>query len=75
MNQLTYRVLLRPEPEGGFTATVPVLEGCITYGETLEEAVANAKEAAELFIESLRAHNEPVPTEEGMYEYSLSLSA
>ena len=35
---LNYRILLREEPEGGFTVLVPSLEGCITYGETLDEA-------------------------------------
>jgi antitoxin HicB len=42
---------------------VPTLPGCITYGESLDEAVVNVKEAIELYIESLRTNNEPVPTE------------
>ena len=45
MRTHTYKVLLKKEPEGGFTVFVPALEGCITYGETLEEAQKNAKEA------------------------------
>jgi len=75
MKQHTYRILLNKEPEGGFTVTVPALPGCITYGETMDEAIANAKEAAELFLESLKAHGEPIPTEENTFEYSLSLVA
>lgn len=75
MKQNTYRVLLNKEQEGGYTAIVPMLPGCITYGETLEEAVENVKEAIELYIESLRAHNEPIPTEENTFEYSVSVSA
>jgi predicted RNase H-like HicB family nuclease len=44
----TYSVLLNPDPEyGGFTVTVPALPGVITEGDTLEEALANAKEAIE----------------------------
>jgi antitoxin HicB len=39
MRQLTYRVLLNREPEGGYTAIVPTLPGCITYGETVDEAI------------------------------------
>ena len=66
---------MNKEPEGGFTVTVPALPGCITYGETMDEAIANAKEAAELFLESLKAHGEPIPTEENTFEYSLSLVA
>ena len=35
MKQFTYRILLNREPEGGYTVTVPILPGCITYGEML----------------------------------------
>ena len=70
----TYRVLLRREPESGYTAIVPSLPGCITYGKTLDEAKANVREAIELYIESLEAHGEEVPTEEDIFEYNLTLS-
>ena len=43
--------------------TVPALPGCITYGETVDDAISMAKEAIELYIESLVEHNEPVPDE------------
>lgn len=75
MKQITYRVLLSKEPEGGFTVTVPTLPGCITFGETMDEAIVNAKEAVELYLESLSAHGEPIPTEENTFEYSLTLVA
>ena len=75
MKQNTYRVLLNKEPEGGFTVSVPTLPGCITYGDTMEEAVANVKEALELYLESLAAHGEPIPTEENTFEYSVSVMA
>ena len=43
-----YIVLLYPEPEeGGYSVSVPSLPGCVTQGETVEEAIANAQEAAE----------------------------
>lgn len=71
MKQFTYRVLLKPE--AGYTASVPSLPGCITYGETVDEAIAMAKEAAELYLESLVAHNEPVPDESDTLEYALTL--
>jgi len=54
MKVLNYRVLLRKEPEGGFTVTVPSLVGCVTYGETIEECISMVKEAIDLYIESLR---------------------
>jgi len=55
---LSYRILFRKEPEGGFTVTVPSLPGCVTYGETIEEALEMAKEAIELYIENFREHGE-----------------
>ena len=71
--RLSYRILLRKEPEGGYTVIVPSLPGCITYGETIEEAIEMAKEAIELYIESLREHGEEIPTEEGILEYTLTV--
>ena len=41
----SYRILLRPEPEGGYTVIVPSLPGCVTYGETLTEARSMASDA------------------------------
>jgi predicted RNase H-like HicB family nuclease len=75
MQTLSYRVLLRKEPEGGYTVIVPSLPGCITYGETIEESVAMAREAIALYIESLRAHGEEIPTEEATLEYTITLPA
>lgn len=75
MKQLTYRVLLNKEPEGGYTVTVPSLPGCITYGKSIEDAIDMAKEAIELYIESLIAHGEPVPDETNTLEYAITLTA
>jgi len=75
MEALSYRVLLRKEPEGGYTVVVPSLPGCVTYGDTVEEAIEMAKEAIELYIESLKAHGEEVPSEEGTLEYTLMVKA
>ena len=49
MQKLTYRILLRKEPEGGYTVLVPALPGCITYGKTIEEAIKMAKEAIDMY--------------------------
>jgi predicted RNase H-like HicB family nuclease len=62
MNTLSYRILLRQEPEGGYTVIVPTLPGCITYGSDIQEAIVMAREAVTLYIESLIAHDEEVPT-------------
>ena len=44
------RVILEPSDEGGYTAYVPSLPGCISDGETIEESLANIKEAIELYL-------------------------
>lgn len=56
------QVILIPDlEEGGYTVEVPSLPGCVSQGDTIDEAIANIKEAIELYIESLIEHGEPVP--------------
>ena len=45
------RVVLEPSPEGGYTVYVPSLPGCISEGESAEEALTNIREAIELYLE------------------------
>lgn len=45
------KVILEPSSEGGYTAFVPALPGCISEGETREEALSNIQEAIELYLE------------------------
>ena len=45
------RVLVCPESVGGYSVSVPALPGCHSQGETLDEALANIREAAELWLE------------------------
>ena len=64
MSEYTYTIILEPDPdEGGYTVTVPALPGCVTQGEIIEEAIAMAKDAIRLFIETLMAEGQPVPLE------------
>ena len=74
MSQLTYRIMMRREPEGGFTVNVPALPGCVTFGETIEHAMEMAKEAIQLYVETLQADGEPVPDDSQTFEYSLVLA-
>jgi len=67
--------LLKKEPEGCYSAIVPTLPGCVTFGETIDEAIEMAKEAIEAYVESLVAQGEEVPTEEGTLEYTLTIEA
>lgn len=48
---MTLRVILEPSDEGGFTVIVPALPGCISEGDTQEEALRNIREAIELYLE------------------------
>jgi predicted RNase H-like HicB family nuclease len=59
----TYSIVVDPEPEGGYTVTVPALPGCITQGETIDECGAHAAEAIYLYLADLKASGEPVPEE------------
>jgi predicted RNase H-like HicB family nuclease len=45
------RIVLEPSEDGGYTAVVPALPGCLSEGETREEALANVQEAIELYLE------------------------
>jgi predicted RNase H-like HicB family nuclease len=68
-----YTIVLRPEPEGGFTASVPALPGCVTYGRTLEESKEMARDAICAYIESLRKHKQSIPTDGGTLIASLDV--
>jgi antitoxin HicB len=58
---LEYPVLLVAEPEGGYTALHPDLKGCVAVGETLEEALANLKEARKLWLETAYERGDEIP--------------
>lgn len=62
---LKYTVIFEPAEEGGYVATVPSLPGCITEGDTLEEAMEMVKDAISGYIVSLEKHGEQIPVENG----------
>ena len=73
MMHYNYKILLTKEEEGGYMVTVPALAGCITQGDNIEEALAMAQEAIELYIEELQARGEKIPDNSNTLEYSLNL--
>ncbi len=75
MQQLTYKILLHKEADGRYTATIPALPGCITFGENVDHAILMAKEAIEIYIEELQSRGEDIPDDSSTLEYSLSLTA
>ena len=56
-----FLVYLEPAEEGGYIVNCPQLPGCVTQGETMEEALAMIKDAIQGYIASLQSHGEPVP--------------
>jgi antitoxin HicB len=58
---MKYRVIIEKDEDGIYVVQAPSLPGCISQGKTRAEAIENIKEAIELYIESLAAHDEPVP--------------
>lgn len=59
---MKYRVMIEQDEDGIFVAEVPSLPGCVTQVRTRQEAIENAKEAIAAYLESLAAHDDPVPS-------------
>ena len=58
---MKYRVLIEQDEDGVFVAEVPSLPGCLSQGPTRTDALKNIQEAIEMYLESLKAHDEPIP--------------
>ena len=64
MKVLRYTVILEHEEDGGYHAFVPALKGCHSQGDTMDEALANIREAIEAYLESMKGMGEPAPVED-----------
>ena len=62
---MRFTVVLEQEPDEGFVASVPALPGCVSQGDTREEALRNIREAIELYLEDCRESGDPSPSESG----------
>lgn len=60
---LKYTVVFEPAEEGGYVVTVPALPGCVTQGETFEEAIEMAKDAIDGYLAVLKDEGQKPPTE------------
>lgn len=58
---MKYRVIIEQDEDGKFVATCPALPGCVSEGDTRQQARDNIADAIAGYIESLRKHDEPVP--------------
>ena len=63
MSEYTYKVIIEPQDEGGFTAYVPSLPGCVSQGGTYKETLENIREAMELYLEAMKERNETIVPE------------
>ena len=61
---MRYQIILRPEPDGGYTVTVPALPGCVTWGKTLKQARRMAADAIQAYLASLAKHGDPIPSDD-----------
>ena len=72
--EIFYKIVVEPQPEGGFTAYVPKLSGCVSEGETYEETLVNIKEALKLYLETLRERgNEIAPDDTHITEMCVAV--
>lgn len=76
MKVLKYHVMLRWESEDEvYTAWVPSLPGCVTFGKTIDEALDMARDAIEGYVQILIAHGEEVPTDEDIIDRTVEIVA
>lgn len=61
---MEYSVVVHTAEEGGFWVEVPALSGCYSQGDSMDEALANAREAIALYLEALREEGRDVPKDE-----------
>lgn len=69
--EYSFNVVLTPEPEGGFTVTVPALPEAVTYGKTIQEALTYARECIELCVEMRLEEGLKIPKEIGPLSTSI----
>jgi predicted RNase H-like HicB family nuclease len=64
---MDYTILIHQAEEGGFWSEVPVLSGCYSQGETIDEALRNTKEAIESYLLVLKEDQVSAPAEESLF--------
>ena len=60
-NAMKFRVTIQRDEDGFYVAEVPALPGCVSQGPTRPQALDNVREAIALYLESLKAHGDPIP--------------
>jgi predicted RNase H-like HicB family nuclease len=62
---MRYTVVLEQEEDGGYVVSVPALPGCVSEGDSRDEALSNIREAIEVYLEDCREAGDPIPTDAG----------
>lgn len=75
MVKMKYTVIVEEGRESGYVVYAPALKGCVSQGETKEEALKNIREAMETYVEALLEDGLPVPTEVGKHTIELEVAA
>lgn len=65
---MRFKVVLEPSDEGGYTVYVPSLPGCITEGDSVEEALKNVQEAIALYLEPVEDELIPLMAETALVQ-------
>jgi predicted RNase H-like HicB family nuclease len=65
---MDYPILIYPNPEGGYVAEIPQLKGCIAQGETEVECLRELDHVMNLWIETAKANNIPLPSSDNFLE-------
>ena len=62
--KMEYTIIMHPAEEGGYWVEVPALPGCLSQGETIEEALANIKEAIEAHLIAIKKEGKKTPKDQ-----------
>ncbi len=71
-NMSTFKVIIVPDDQWWYTASIPALDYCVSRGATVDEALNNVQEAMEGVIETMIAHDIPLPQENRIIETSIT---
>ena len=66
MQSYTYRIIIEPDEGSTYHAFVPALQGCHTFGKTMDEARKHIRDAIDVYLRSLIADGEPIPLDNGV---------
>ena len=72
---MEFTVLIHPAEEGGYWTEVPALPGCFSQGETIEEALANTKDAVETHLAAMRQEGQEIKGDSGLLIGKVNVAA